>query len=236
MNYFLLLFICIIPSLFLLSYVYTKDSIEKEPIPLLTVFFVGGIVACAGSVLMQSLFKELWPFLNLPYSKLNILQILFKTLVTIAFIEELFKWCLLFLVSFRDKNFNYPYDGIVYGVFVSLGFATYENVLYAFAYIDEWLLPLLLRGVISIPIHLAFGVFMGYFLSLAKSTRKKKDKKKYKVLSFLVPLSFHFIYDLCLVKHNNLSMIMFIMYVIILIAYSYTIIEDTSKMTFKKKK
>ena len=46
-------------------------------------------------------------------------------------VEEFVKWFIIFFVAFNQTFFNEPYDGVVYTVAVSLGFATLENVLYA---------------------------------------------------------------------------------------------------------
>ena len=45
-----------------------------------------------------------------------------------GFIEEGVKNRVLRKRTWYDPNFNYRFDGIVYGVFVSLGFAGVENV------------------------------------------------------------------------------------------------------------
>lgn len=44
--------------------------------------------------------------------------------------EELCKFLLLRLGSWKNRNFDYRFDGIVYGVAVAVGFALLENVMY----------------------------------------------------------------------------------------------------------
>ena len=46
-------------------------------------------------------------------------------------IEEVSKYIMLKKISWKSNDFRYIYDGIVYAVFVSLGFATIENIIYA---------------------------------------------------------------------------------------------------------
>lgn len=48
-------------------------------------------------------------------------------------VEEFVKWFVLYHIIYNHTEFDEPYDGILYAVAVSLGFATVENVLYAFA-------------------------------------------------------------------------------------------------------
>ena len=42
--------------------------------------------------------------------------------------EELLKYLVVILYAFRKPSFNEPFDGIVYAVMVSLGFAALENI------------------------------------------------------------------------------------------------------------
>ena len=44
--------------------------------------------------------------------------------------EELLKYLVVILYAFRKPCFNEPFDGIVYAVMVSLGFAAFENIIY----------------------------------------------------------------------------------------------------------
>ena len=46
--------------------------------------------------------------------------------------EEVAKFVMLYLLVWKSKELNHHYDGIVYSVFVSLGFALIENILYVF--------------------------------------------------------------------------------------------------------
>ncbi|WP_249664295.1 PrsW family glutamic-type intramembrane protease, partial [Lysinibacillus sp. D4B1_S16] len=45
-------------------------------------------------------------------------------------VEEFFKWFVLLIAIYNHVEFDDPYDGILYGASISLGFATIENVLY----------------------------------------------------------------------------------------------------------
>ncbi len=45
-----------------------------------------------------------------------------------AGLEEFLKWFVLYFVIYKHTSFDEPYDGIVYAVAVSIGFATVENI------------------------------------------------------------------------------------------------------------
>jgi RsiW-degrading membrane proteinase PrsW (M82 family) len=91
---------------------------------------------------------------------------------------------------FHNKNFNEPFDGIVYAVMVSMGFATLENVIYVLEYGYE---TAILRMFTAVPAHATFGVLMGYFLGKAKFTRRKQ--LYYSIVALFAATVFHGAYD-----------------------------------------
>ena len=66
-------------------------------------------------------------------------------------------------------------DGIVYGVTVSLGFATLENIYYVFAGFDDPLGVAYLRAFSAVPAHALFGVFMGYYFMKYSFIKRKNS-------------------------------------------------------------
>ncbi len=233
MNSVFLLTICVIPSLLILFYVYIKDKIEKEPFYLLTILFIGGIIASIISFFTSVLLKRYIGFLNLAYTNMNIFQIMFKVLITIALVEEMSKWVINYIIIWKNKNFNHIYDSIVYCTFVSLGFATLENIIYGVIYNPYGLLPLIMRGLVSVPSHAVFGIFMGYYLAISKNSiihGKDKQSKKYKLLSILVPVFIHFIYNILLINPNDAIYIIFMVYVLLLYISAYNKIKKLSSI------
>ena len=236
MEHNLLLFtLCVVPSLILMWYIYIKDKVEKEPLFLLILLFAGGIISAIISSSISITLKMYIPFLNYQYSDMNIFQILIKSFIVIAVIEETSKWIIGFICTWRNKNFNHIFDPIVYSVFISLGFATFENLLYGYTYSSYGFMPILLRGIISVPCHAAFGVFMGYYLGIAKNSQasdKNNKKTKYIFFSIVFPIIFHFIYDILLINPNKLSYAIFVIYVTLLYCLTYLKIN---KFNSKKK-
>lgn len=217
--------LCMIPSFFILIYVYQKDNLEKEPLSLLIILFLMGVFCCVFSIFITNILKAYFPFLTLSYHELKLWQIIFKILLTIGFIEETTKWLSTYFITWHNKNFKHIYDPIVYCVTTSLGFATLENIIYALNFNAYGTLPIFLRGLFSVPNHAVFGIFMGYYLGLSKNATFKhetKQSKIYKLLSLLIPLYFHFIYDMLLVSKSQFIVLFFIIYVLVcyLLAYS----------------
>lgn len=110
-----------------------------------------------------------------------------------AGIEELLKWIVLFYFIYHHVEFDEPYDGILYAVAISLGFATVENVMYAMSN-QVFFGTLLLRGLLPVSGHALFGVMMGYYLGLAKFTKQWKSRRIL-LYSLLIPWFWHGVYD-----------------------------------------
>ena len=176
--------ITLLPSLFLCGFIYYKDRIEKEPIGLLALLFALGAVlyypAFMGEKLIiggiDSLFTGAISVSAdgaVAYSS-TVMLLLHKFLcafIGFALLEVCVKWGILFLCTRNNKHFNYLFDGIVYSVFISLGYATIENVRYAIA--NGWD-TIVLRSVSSLPCHLIVGIIMGYFYSTWNAHRNAK--------------------------------------------------------------
>lgn len=172
----LLLAISILPVIIILIYIYRRDKYEKEPIGLLIKSFFGGVLSAVLTVL---LLMVLLPVIPKP-TDVFLLSI-FEAFVEAAIPEEFFKFLILYLIIWRHKAFNEMFDGIVYAVFVSLGFACIENIFYVFS---NGVLVGLLRAVLSVPGHALFGVIMGYYLSLARFNPEQKNLYIIKSLFF----------------------------------------------------
>jgi RsiW-degrading membrane proteinase PrsW (M82 family) len=117
-------------------------------------------------------------------------HLLLKTFLGIGLMEEGWKLFFILLVPFRRKAFNEPFDGIVYSVMVSMGFATVENILYV---AQGGFQVGIMRAFTAIPAHAMFAVMMGYYLGRAKFSGELKGM--YIFISLLVPVIFHGAYD-----------------------------------------
>lgn len=122
-----------------------------------------------------------------------------------AGIEEVTKYIFLVLLIWRNGNFNEPLDGIVYGVFVSLGFAWIENIIYVTHPVMGGYSTAFSRAFLSVPGHALFGVQMGYYLGLAKFF----GEKKHLWFAFFVPYLVHALYNYFLLEKYSFFWIPF---------------------------
>lgn len=212
----LLIFISIIPVYLLGLYIYKKDTV-KEPKSLLVGLFASGffaaIIVTFINILMYFIIPDFYiSSVTNKYSSLKLFGLIF---FEIALVEEFCKWLMIRLLGYNSKNFDQVYDIIVYSVFVSLGFAAVENILYV---VPENLSLGIYRALFSVPGHVSFGVFMGYFLGLAK-INEKSNKSLYRIYmlsSVLIPTCFHAIYNFCLMKGEVWYLLVFLVFVIVL--------------------
>jgi RsiW-degrading membrane proteinase PrsW (M82 family) len=175
------LFASLAPAVALLTYFYLNDRYKQEPLRLVFRLFLFGVIICFPVMIIQhGLRTEISA------------QPLFMSYITAGLLEEFFKWFILYFFAYHLTEFDEPYDGIVYAVSVSLGFAALENFLYLFT---EGLSIAFIRALIPVSGHALFGVIMGYYMGTAKFLATKKNMRTYLLYSLMVPVLLHGTYD-----------------------------------------
>lgn len=226
--------LAIIPTIVLMIYIYKMDSHEKESIRLLLLCLLFGVLSTIPSVVTEIIGED---YLEPLFEYGSYAFAFVDTFIVTGLAEELFKFLALRILTFKSSEFNCKFDAIVYAVFVSMGFAAFENVFYL---IDGTFTDAMLRAFTSIPGHACFAVFMGYFYSKAKYGSlygNKKMVRKNSFLAILVPVILHGIYNFLLsvdenVVGENASLICFFIwcvYVLALFIVSFILVKRTSK-------
>jgi RsiW-degrading membrane proteinase PrsW (M82 family) len=141
----------------------------------------------------------------------KVVKAFYTAFVVAGFSEELFKYLALYLVIWRSKAFNEQFDGIVYAVFVSLGFAAVENAMYVTSHGYP---TALIRAFTAVPAHAIFGITMGYYFGIAR--RYEELRKPYLRRAFWVPILLHGLYDFILMAEVAWLLLLFGPYVIYL--------------------
>lgn len=215
----------ILPAVILLVYVYQKDTVEKEPGYLIGRLLLSGVLAALGAMILENIGESL---LSRFISPENPYYTMLLAFLVVAAAEEGMKFLLMKRATWRDPNFNYRFDGIVYAVTVSLGFAAFENILYVFGY---GLSVAPARAVTAIPGHLSFAVFMGYFYGRAKlceGSGRPGESAALLWLSWLVSVFLHGFYDACAMKQTALSSTVFTVFIVVLFIVVYFLIRRES--------
>src|SRR5260221_2419720 len=162
MDKLLLLALALAPGAVIGLYIYIKDKYEREPIRLVVLSFFLGVASTVVTLLISLPINY---FIPIDEKSLN--EHAVHACLLVALIEEFSKLILVRWVLYPNKNFNELFDGIVYDVSVSLGFAGFENILYVMNS-DNGIATGILRMFTAVPAHATFAVLMGYFLGRAK--------------------------------------------------------------------
>jgi protease PrsW len=193
------------PVLIILLYIYFRDKYDKEPIGLLVKALVVGMAIVIPVIFVERLLIELMPRSG------RIGEAAYQAFVVAGSTEELFKFLALYLMVWKSPSFNEKFDGIVYAVFVSLGFAAIENVIYV---VEGGMQTAVTRALTAVPAHAIFGITMGYYLGIAHMYKELRSKFLFRAL--LVPVILHGIYDFILMVEVGWLLLLFIPYVIVL--------------------
>jgi len=138
------------PVIVVIFYVYIKDKFEKEPKKLLLYnFLFGAIVSVFISSVLYVLYNNYLP----QSDDFSVLQQFIKAFFVVALIEEFSKYVIVRYYAQPKKDFNEPFDGIIYAVMVSMGFAVVENIFYVF---EGGIQVAILRAFTAIPAHATF--------------------------------------------------------------------------------
>ncbi|MDB4682536.1 PrsW family glutamic-type intramembrane protease [Crocinitomicaceae bacterium] len=180
-----LLALAIAPGIAISMYIYFKDKHEKEPLKLLVISFLLGAVSVIPTTILTLIGQYFFDFNPMSSS---FYFSLFSCVVGIGLIEEYSKFIFVRYYTYRKEDFNEPFDGIVYCVMVSMGFATVENILYVYegGQAVAWA-----RMFTAVPMHAIFAIIMGYYMGI----QKFYNKKGYAFIGLLYASVLHGVYD-----------------------------------------
>ncbi|MFN0204217.1 MAG: PrsW family intramembrane metalloprotease [Bacteroidia bacterium] len=185
-----ILILALAPVFLIFAYIYWKDRYEREPIWLLLITFFFGVLISFPIVVLQETLQQL----SNCHSESQGLSLAFYYFLVVAFSEEGMKYLIVRIFNYPLQHFNEPFDGIVYCVVVSLGFAALENILYIGAAQNELRVGLM-RMVVSVPIHAVCGAAMGYYVGRAKFRPSRFWATKEHIKGVIIAISLHGTFD-----------------------------------------
>ncbi|MEJ7740608.1 MAG: PrsW family glutamic-type intramembrane protease [Chitinophagaceae bacterium] len=193
----LLLALALAPGLAIVFYIIAKDKYNKEPFKNLLYSFLLGVLSTLPAIVLQMLFKGR---LETYFEGSSVIYYAFFAFGAVGLSEEFSKYLMLRYYAYRQKAFDEPLDGIIYGVIVSMGFATLENISYVMTFGYGTAIA---RMFLSVPTHACFGVIMGYYIGLAKFDKRRS----YSLMQtgLLLAVLFHGAYDFFLFLQQNES-------------------------------
>lgn len=203
-----LFILALAPTLICLFYIYIRDKYEKEPVRLLITGVLYGGILTAPIVQTEHFVTAFIPITGV------LGEAFYSSFAVASLVEEAYKWILLYFLVWKNREYNEHFDGIVYAVFISLGFAGVENVMYVFNPNIGGLETAISRAFFSVPGHGLFGVAMGYYFSMARFEPEKQ--LRYIVSSFVVPYLLHGVYDFILLSQFMYLMVAFVAFTVYL--------------------
>jgi RsiW-degrading membrane proteinase PrsW (M82 family) len=194
-----LLFVSIAPIIIVALYVYIRDKYEKEPIGTLIKALLSGVIIIFPIVIIEEFLLQYKPPDN------SFSTALYTGFVVAGLTEEGFKFAVFFIFFWNSRDFNERFDGIVYAVFISLGFAAVENIIYVYrGGYDVGML----RALTAVPAHALFGTVMGFHLGNAKFYISNRWIHLLK--AFLMPVWWHGLYDFLIMSRSPVFLLIFI--------------------------
>ena len=174
---------------------------------------------------------RIWGLENLK----NMRRTAFYAFVIIAFGSEFGKLLVLRFKLFSLKSFDGPLAGIIYSVFVSLGFATIAIVLYAFGFLGTDKMKYLTLFLWTYPFaNIIFGIVLGFFTGMGKV----RDNRFIDILSGLgTAMFFDALYYFCFLTSDH-RLLIFTWIGFLLIAITLIIkasIIEPQRPTYKQK-
>ena len=218
------LLITILPSLAILFYFIYSDKF-KEPRKIIIITFLFGVLITVPAGYLNHFIME--TFEN--NSQVN--NALIGGFFAGGLVEESLKFSVFYFYVLKEKAFNEPMDAIVYGVVVSLGFATLENYDYVFRLAEEYKMsPLDIaigRAYTAVPMHALCGVIMGFYFGMYAFVSGGKNLS----LALIVPYIFHGTYNfLCAFPPY------YIFVIFILLVFSYLLHKNVKETQRLKKR
>ena len=216
----------VIPAVWLLIRIYRADRLEKEPAALLGLLLLHGIVATALAAYAE----------RIGYSVLSALMDedslgfqLVTNFLVVGLAEEGFKYLLLKRRTWNSPHFNCQFDAVVYAVFISLGFALWENISYVALY---GLDVALIRAVTAVPGHASFGVFMGAWYGLAKAHERRGNEENSRIcrrIALICPVLLHGLYDFIATLENPNAVWYFVAFIAVVFLIAYGMVRKLSR-------
>lgn len=154
--------------------------------------------------------------------RFSFLRLLLEAFLVAGLVEEFFKFYTFKSLIYKHKEFDEPYDGIIYAVMISLGFATLENFFYLFsAFFKSQFVGILGTGIsrviFAVPMHTACGAIMGYYFGRAKFSPDKDKERRIIYTGLGLAILAHSLYDFFVFLKTGLG----VLFILLVLRYSW---------------
>lgn len=189
MEFLIILIVALLPAALLWWYIWKRDQ-KKEPTKLLVKATCYGVLICFPIALVEILISTI--LFGPDGQPTTLIGTTANAFLVAAIPEETFKLLALWLILRKNPYFDEHFDGIVYAVCVGLGFAGFENILYLFQNIEDWMSIAFFRSLMAVPGHYAFAILMGFYYSKYHFV---DHSRRTAVMILVAPVLAHGLYD-----------------------------------------
>ncbi len=184
-----------LPALFWLWFWLKQDKKNPEPISLLTLSFLAGIVTVFIVYPIEN-----WAFQFVSGN---------EKIVAVAIIEETLKYLTLYFIALRSKYFDEPIDAVIYAITIALGFSAMENLLYLMSTISQngvvmGVINSNLRFIGATLLHTVSTATVG--VAVAFSFYKRRFRKIiYISIGLITAFLLHTVFNFFIINTNNIG-------------------------------
>ncbi len=205
---FIIAFLCGIIAALIWLFFWIKEDIHPEPPKMITLSFIGGMVAVFLVLPVQTMIHDV--LIKNPKDILTHTTVTKADLEIIAYtifaaIEEIFKFILVYYIALRNKKItDEPVDDIIYLIVSAIGFAAMENTLYIanslrVGDVFGSIISLNLRFIGATLLHIVASATIG--ICMAFAFYKPGDiKKLYLILGIITATALHTIFNLFIIS------------------------------------
>jgi len=184
----------VVPIAVILAWTWWRDRLPEPPRVVLATFLLGGLATIPILVAEWGMMA----MLGLKGMPTTLVQAVLMSFLVAALVEEAFKLVVLTRYSATHCAFDEPYDGVVYGVAASLGFACVENVMYVLGANEAGFVAgavvATARTLTAVPMHMCCGAIMGVCIGIAKF-KGGDARRAWGIGGFLAAIALHGTYD-----------------------------------------
>ena len=182
----ILIIIAVLPALILLGFIYMRDRKEKPPVKLMVLLLALGAGTIIPAVIAEFIGQLIIAQTDTDHQTM---------LLVLGIVEELGKYLVTVCTTWKSREFQHSYDGVIYMVCASLGFAILENILYV---ASGGIGTGILRAFTAIPLHCTVGVIMGALYAKGREAAYAGDRAGmigFMAWAYIVPVFIHGLYD-----------------------------------------
>jgi RsiW-degrading membrane proteinase PrsW (M82 family) len=217
-----------IPSLVWLGYWLRKDC-HPEPKVLISKVLLLGIIVSPLAIAAQLLFVQATA--DVTGLTTEVVGSSSWFYLWAAFVEELVKWLVVFLLVFRSPEFDEPVDAMIYMLTAALGFAAMENILAlnraAAVDLTSALSLWGLRFAGATLLHALSSALLGYFIAL--SWFVWEQRKAMFAVGLALATLFHWIFNLFVSQMHQSVSLLFSTFLLIAMAFLISVLFDKIK-------